>query len=191
MGSMGTEGSRQFRRGGSFCEQECGAKVPELPRTGTEGEGDLAEAGQEREGSRQVDDDAAHRAQHACAELQQALPQGPDLIAGALGSGGPQAQFLQQDKGSRAEQHPELIGPEIGATGAVDLESLVQFLDPVFDVPALAIHSFVNPAGALGLIGDDESRVIFGVLAGIPNHFGFDDDAAVVRPRSSGVVVSV
>ena len=132
---------------GSFCEQECGANVPELPRAGPEGEGNLAEAGQVREGSGQMNDDAAHRAQHARAELQQALPQGPDLRAGTLGPFRPQAQFLQQDKGSRAEQHAELIGPEVGATGAAQADALVQFLDAIFHVPALAIDLFVNPAG--------------------------------------------
>src|SRR5271156_7071734 len=134
----GGGGKPTLRPWGSFCEQECGAKVPELPRAGAEGESDLAEAGQEREGSGQMDDDAAHRAQHARAELQQALSQGPHLRSRALGPGGPQAQFLQQHVGGRRQQHAELIGPEIGATGAVDLESLVQLLDPVFDVPALA-----------------------------------------------------
>src|SRR5581483_7216724 len=74
--------------------------------------------------------------------------------------------------------------PAARATGAAKADSLVQFLDPVFDVPALAVHPFINPAGALGQVGDNESRVVFGLLAGLPNHFGFDDDAAAVRPPS-------
>ena len=173
------QGSEKMRRQGRNRKN--------LSGVGAECEGDTAEGGLEGKRMGQVQHDAADRNDHPSSEFQQALAQSPDLRSRASGPRCPQSQFLQQDIGSRAEQNPKLIGPEIGATGAANTDPLVQFLDPVFGVPALTIDLFVNPAGALGLIGDDESRVIFGVLALLPHHFGFEDDAPRVRPRSGGI----
>ena len=71
-----------------------------------------------------------------------------------------QAQLLHQHVGGGGQQHAELVGPEIAATGAVDLQ-LVQLLDPVLDFAALAVNLFVEPLRTLLQVGDDEARVIF------------------------------
>ena len=80
---------------------------------------------------------AAHGADHASPQLQQPLAQGPDLGASAPRPRCASPQLLHQ--------HPQLVRPETGATGAVDLQALVQFLDAVFKVAALAVHLLVNP----------------------------------------------
>src|ERR1039457_2750311 len=95
-----------------------------------------------------MDDDASCRNQHPSAELQQTFAKHANLGAGASGASGPQAQLLHQDICGGGEQDAELVGPEAGATGAVDLK-VVQFLDAVFDVAALAVELFVNPLGTL------------------------------------------
>src|SRR5207247_7509526 len=94
-------------------------------------------------------------------ELQQSFAQHGNLSAGTSGPGSPQSQLLHQDVGSGGEQNPELVGPEAGATGAVDLE-VVQFLNAIFDITTLAVHMLVNPLWTLFHVGDDKPGIIFG-----------------------------
>src|SRR6266481_60636 len=112
-----------------------------------------------------MDDDASYRNQHPGPQLQQSFAQHANLSAGASGPGSPQSQLLHQNIRSSREQNTELIGPEAGATGAVDLE-VVQFLDAILDVTALAVDMFVNPLWTLFHVGDDKPGVIFGVFVG-------------------------
>src|SRR3972149_8263560 len=98
---QGARGKQTLASGDRWRARIVGKGAAELSRTGVQGERDLTETGQEREGSGQMNDDAAHRAHDARAELQQAFPQGADLGAGTGGPGGPQAQFLQRHKGGR------------------------------------------------------------------------------------------
>ena len=60
------------------------------------------------------------------------------MSAGTGGTGGSQSQLLHQDIGGSGEQDTELVGPEAAATGAIDFE-VVQFLDAILDVTALAV----------------------------------------------------
>jgi hypothetical protein len=102
------------------------------------------------------------------------------LGTGASGAGSPQAQLLHQDIGG-GEQDAELVGPETGATGAVDLE-VVQFFDAILNVTALAVDPFVNPLWTLFHVGDDKRGLSLGSLSGGTDDFGFDDDAALTGP---------
>ena len=68
----------------------------------------------------------------------------------------------------------KLVGPEAGATGAVDLE-VVQFLDAVLDVPALAVDMLVNPLRTLFHVGDDKTGIISGLFVGGAYDLGFDE----------------
>src|ERR1035441_9750614 len=67
-------------------------------------------------------DHAAHRNQYPSAQFQQPFAECPDLSACTVGARGPQAQLLHQHVSGGGQQHPELVGPEIAATGAVDLQ---------------------------------------------------------------------
>src|ERR1019366_356226 len=118
---------------------------------------------------------------------QQAFAQRPDLSASTVGVCGAQTQLLHQHVGGGGQQHAELVGPEITATGAVDLKS-VQFLDPVLDLAALAVDFFVEPLRSLCHVGDDEARVVFGLFAFAVNHLGLDQDAAFSLPAPGRVV---
>src|SRR5208282_5735472 len=109
-----------------------------------------------------------------------------NLGAGTGGASSPQAQLLHQDICGGGEQDTELVGPEAGATGAVDLQ-VVQFLDAILDVAPLAVDMFVNPLRALFHIGDDKTGIVFGVFVGSTDDLGFDDDAARAGPRPGGV----
>src|SRR5207237_9430571 len=93
----------------------------------------------------------------------------------------PQSQRLHQDVGSGGEQNPELVGPEAGATGAVDVE-FVQFFYAILDVTALAVDPFVNPLRALFHVGDDKTGIVSGLFVGSADDLGFDDDAAQTWP---------
>jgi len=86
-----------------------------------------------------------HRNLHLSAQLQQSFTQSPRLRAGASGPRRPQPQFLHQHIGGRRHQHAELVGPEFRTTGAVDLQTQVQFLEAIFDFPPLTINLLVDP----------------------------------------------
>src|SRR5260370_35474583 len=128
-----------------------------------------------------MDDDASYRDQDPSAQLQQSFAQHVNLSAGASGTGSPQAQLLHQDVRRGGGQNAKLVGPEAGATGAVDLE-VVQLLYTILYVTALAVDPFVNPLRTLFHVGDDKAGIVFGVLIGSADDLGFDDDAAHTRP---------
>src|SRR5712664_362509 len=133
-----------------------------------------------------MDDDASYRNQHLRAQLQQPFAQHANLSAGTRGTGSPQAQLLHRDIGSGGQQDTELVGPEAGATGAVDLE-VVQFLDAILDVAPLTVDPFVNPLRTLFHVGDDKTGIVFRVFVGSADNLGFDDDPARAWPRPSRV----
>jgi len=88
--------------------------------------------GQERERRGQMQHRAAHRDHHAGAQLQQSFAEGLYLSSSTVGVRDAQVQLLHQHVGG-GQQHAELVGPEITATGAIDLQR-VQFFDPVLDL---------------------------------------------------------
>ena len=71
-------------------------------------------------------DEATHRTLDACPELEQPLAQGGYLGACQRGAGRSTAQFLHQRVRRSGQQHSELIGEEMRAAGAVDLQAVVQ-----------------------------------------------------------------
>src|SRR5271157_1432424 len=119
------------------------------------------ESGKKRKGRGQVHHHAPYRDQHTGPEFQQPFSQGPDLSPRTVGACGSQTQLLHQHISGGGQQHAELVGPEIAATGAVDLQ-LVQFFYPVLDLTTLAVNLFVDPLRTLLHVGDDEARVVFG-----------------------------
>src|SRR5271166_7101393 len=82
-------------------------------------------------------DHAANRTHHPGTQFQQPFTDGPDLSSGTAGVRGLQTQLLQQDVCGCGQQNAELVGPEIAATGAVDLK-LVQFFYPILSGKGLA-----------------------------------------------------
>lgn len=53
-------------------------------------------------------------------------------------------QLLHQHEGRCRHQTAQLIRPEACAARSVDLEAVMEFLDPVFDVSPLAVDLFVD-----------------------------------------------
>src|SRR5712692_1751777 len=158
-----------------------------LAGAGAEREGDVTPDVEEGRRGRQMEDDAAHRPDDMDAELEQALTQRGHLRAGAGRVRGPQPEFLHEHVCRGGEEHAQLIGPEAPAARASDLESVVEFLDPIFDVAAGAVHLFVDEARRRPEIRDDESRIVSWVSAWKAHHFGLNHDAAGVRPCASGI----
>jgi hypothetical protein len=70
------------------------------------------------------------------AELEQPLPQRGHLRTGAGRARGPESEFLHEHVRCGGEEHAQLIGPEATAARAPDLESVVEFLDPILDIAA-------------------------------------------------------
>ena len=103
---------------------------------------------------RQMENDAAHRADDMDAELEQPFTQRGHLDAGASRARGPQPEFLQEHVRGGGQEHAQLIGPEATATRAPDLEPVVEFLDPIFDVAAstvdLSVRQGLRPAARAG-----------------------------------------
>ena len=105
---------------------------------------------------RQMQDDAADRDDDMDAQLQQALAQPRHLGAGTRGARGPQPEFLHEDVRRGREEHAQLIGPEATATRAPDLEPVVEFLDPIFDVAARTVDLLVDEPRRLPQIRDHQ-----------------------------------
>ena len=70
-------------------------------------------------GAWEMQDDSAHRARDAHADLQQHEPQAPDLRARERGAVGAQLEFLQQHVRRGGQRDAELIGPEARAAGVI------------------------------------------------------------------------
>jgi hypothetical protein len=81
-------------------------------------------------------DQAAHRDHDPSAEFQQSFAQRPDLSASAVRATSAQTQFLHQYVSGGGQQHPQLVGPEVTAAGAVDLQ-IVQLFNSVLDLAPL------------------------------------------------------
>jgi hypothetical protein len=64
------------------------------------------------------------------------LAQGRDLSAGQGGTAGLSSDLLHKGVGGGGEQDPKLVGPEARATGAVELQTVMQFFDTVLDFAA-------------------------------------------------------
>ena len=73
------------------------------------------------------------------------------------------AQLLHQHIGGGGQQHAELVGPEIAATGAVDLKS-VQFIDPALYLAASGCIAAWRTGSTLAIY----SRVHVGYLPSSP-----------------------
>src|SRR5258707_14306997 len=58
----------------------------------------------------------------------------------------------------------ELVGPELRATGAVHLQPVMQFLEPVLHVAPLAVD-LVHGRRRGDQIGDHEARIVLGRAA--------------------------
>jgi hypothetical protein len=112
-------------------------------------------------GSGQMQHDAPHRGLDPGAELHEMFAQGADLGGSEGGARSAQSQFLVEHVGGGGQKSAQLIGQEAGAAGAVDLQAVVQFLDPIFDVRALAVDHFIQMPWRVLEIGDHEARVVF------------------------------
>ena len=112
-----------------------------------------------------MDDDAAYRNQHPGSQFQQSLAQHANLGAGTSGTGSPQAQLLHQNIRGGGEQDAELVGPEAGATGAIDLEKSCSSLMR-FSI-SRAGNRPVRKSIADSVSGwyDDKPGIVFGVLS--------------------------
>ena len=93
------------------------------------------------------------------------------------------ADVRHQDIGAGGQQHTELVGDEVMATGAIREQTELLFLDAIFHVAALAVNVFVKKACIVREIGDNEAWV--GFVA--DQVFGLGDDPAFTAPGGGGV----
>jgi hypothetical protein len=136
---------------------------------------------QEREGSGQVQDDAANGDDDMSSELYQSLAKSGHLCSGTGGSLRSESQFLHEHVGGRCHQDPELVGPELGAARAVDLQPVVELFDPVLDVSPVTVGRIHSLCGA-SQVGNDVPGVVSGRSTFELDHLGLDHDTALVGP---------
>src|SRR6266581_3266660 len=108
------------------------------------------------------------------------------MLGGARRGGGLRDAESHEARGG-GEEHAQLIGPEATAAGASDLESVVEFLDPIFNVAAGTVDTLVDEPRCLPQIRDHKARVVARLTAGEADDFGFDHHAALMRPRLGGI----
>ena len=101
---------------------------------------------------------------------------------------GMQPKSLHEHVSGCGEQHAKLIRQEAGATGAIDLEPELEFLDPILGVTSIGVDVAVDPARRLFEIRDDEAWIVLGFAPGESHHLGFDDDSSRLGPRLRRIV---
>ena len=120
--------------------------------------------------------------------FKQSLAQGGHLRAREAGAGRAASQLLHEHVGGGGQQHPQLIGQEARAAGAVDLKPVMQFFYAVLDVGAGAVDLLVQPPGSALEIGDDEARIHLRLAPRMARDLGLDDHAALALPAPGGIV---
>lgn len=113
-----------------------GVSPTALRGCGAERVGDVRPVAQAWAARRQMQDDTPHRGLYPDTEFHELFAQGADLRPPIGGARGVRAQLLVEDVGGGAQQAAELVGEEAAAAGAVDLEAVMQLLDPILDVTA-------------------------------------------------------
>ena len=87
-------------------------------------------ASEVRRRARQMQNEAARRADNVHPQLEQPVPQPAHLGAGAGGTRRPQPQLLHEHVRRGSQQDAQLVRREVSATRAVDLQAVEQLLDP-------------------------------------------------------------
>src|SRR6266481_4992689 len=133
-----------------------------------------------------VQNDSSDRALDPHGELEQPLAQRRNLCISTGGARRPAPQVLEQHIRRQREQDPELVGPEVLATGPVHLQSMMQFLEPVLDVPAPAVE-LVDRRRLVAQVGHHEARVVLRIAPRMAHHLGLDNHPPFALPRPGRV----
>ena len=145
-GILATGGRRETR---AIMVKRSGVSPTALCGCGTEAAGDDLPVIAVDAGGGQMQHDSSHGGLDPRAELRQMFAQGADLGRTEGGARGSQAQLLVEHIGRGGQKPPQLVGQEAGAAGAVDLQAVVQLLDPILDVGAGAVDHFIQMPGRL------------------------------------------
>ena len=95
---------------------------------------------------------------------------------------GLQAKFPHRHIGDRRHQSAELVGQEARATGAVDLQAQLEFLQTIFGIAPGAIHPLVDVFRRRLQAGDEKPWVVLRLPAEMRGHPGPDDNPAPMGP---------
>ena len=108
--------------------------------------GDVLPAVQPRIIDREMNDDAPRRVLDPSSQFEQSFAECSHLDRGQSRASGASADLLHQNVGGSCHQDAQLIGQEAGATGPVNFQTVMQFLDPVFCISPAAVD-FVDGLG--------------------------------------------
>lgn len=104
------------------------------------------------------DDDPAHALRDRRADLQQAQPKRAHHGATQLGVRERGSHLLKEHEGCRSHEHAKLVRAEACTARAVDLQVVLELLDPVLAVAAVAVEP-PDLRGAGVEVGDDVAVV--------------------------------
>ena len=107
------------------------------------------------------------------------------LAGGSLGG---QSHFLHQHVRRRRDQHAQLIGQKVRATGAVDLQSVVQLFYAILDVTATTVDTLVQMPWSLLEVRHDKASIVLRQLAFRAYHLCLDQHASLAfLPTLGGI----
>ena len=95
-------------------------------------------------------------------------------------AGGAAPAFLEQNVRGQRDEDPKLVAQDLRATGPIHFETVMQFLEPILGVPALAV-CVVDGSGVGGEVRDHKAGVILGIAPRMADRLGLDDHAALIR----------
>src|SRR5882762_775555 len=137
---------------------------------------------------RQMQHDTAHRALDPDTEFEQPLAQRAHLGACTLATASTQAKLLHQHVGCGGEQHSQLVGEEVRATGAVDLQSMMQLFEAILDFGPHAVDALVQMPRRSFEIGHDVACVVFRLPTFLTHNLRLNEDAALsALPTAGGI----
>src|SRR6266403_310043 len=137
---------------------------------------------------RQMQHNTAHRALDPDTEFEQPLAQRAHLGACTLTTASTQAKLLHQYIGGGGEQHSQLVGEEVRATGAVDLQSMMQLFEAILDFSPHAVDALVQMSGGAIEIGHNVACVVFGLPTFLTYNLRLDEYAALsALPAAGGI----
>ena len=157
-------------------------EAAELSATDGESGRDAPEGFEERVGLGKMKDEATDRGHNAATDLEQFLAKGLDLGSRKACPCSPVSEFLHEHIGGAGHQDAELVRPEVRAARPIDLESVLEFLDAVLDLPSGAVDPLVDVPGRAAQVGDEEAGVVSRLASVDACDFRFNDDTALARP---------
>ena len=135
------------RAAGSNTSRDVANKLVESERS-TNRLGDMLPTSEPGIVQREVKDNSTGGSLNPNSQLHQPLTQCGDLRRSKFSPCSPASNFLHENIGGSSHQNTELVGQKLVAARPINLQAVMQFLDPIFHVSSLSVD-LVDISGSM------------------------------------------